>query len=96
MKTRGAILNQSPGEWEVVELDLEEPRQNELLLKMAASGLCHSDDHIAKGDSGVKDFPFAGGHEGSAVVAAVGPHGDLRCFQPEQRHPLDAGNVPPW
>ena len=74
MRTRGAVLKQSPGQWEVVDIDLDEPRQGELLLKMAASGLCHSDDHIAKGDSGVEHFPFAGGHEGSGVVVGVGPN----------------------
>ena len=44
MKTKTAIMRQSPGEWEVVEVDLEPPRQGEVLLKMYASGLCHSDD----------------------------------------------------
>ncbi|MDH4148133.1 MAG: NDMA-dependent alcohol dehydrogenase [Acidimicrobiia bacterium] len=74
MKTRGAVIRSTPGEWEIVDLELDEPRQGELLLEMAASGLCHSDDHVAKGDSGVEMFPFAGGHEGSGVVAAVGPN----------------------
>ena len=74
MKTRGAVLRQSPGEWEIVEIDIEEPRQNELLIKMTASGLCHSDDHLAKGDTQVEAFPFAGGHEGAGVVAAIGPN----------------------
>ncbi|MCP4226444.1 MAG: NDMA-dependent alcohol dehydrogenase [Actinomycetia bacterium] len=74
MKTRGAVLRQTPGEWEIVELDLDEPRQGELILKMAATGLCHSDDHHAKGDTTIDMFPFAGGHEGSGRVAAVGPN----------------------
>jgi len=74
MKTRGAVLHSSPGEWEIVELDIDDPRQGELLIKMAASGLCHSDDHHAKGDTIIENFPFAGGHEGAGVVAAVGPN----------------------
>ncbi|MGF1598029.1 MAG: NDMA-dependent alcohol dehydrogenase [Acidimicrobiales bacterium] len=74
MKTRGAVLMSSPGEWEIVELDLEEPRQGELLIDLVASGLCHSDDHHAKGDSNVEIFPFAGGHEGAGIVAGVGPN----------------------
>ncbi len=73
MKTRGAVLRSTPGEWEIVELDIEDPRQGELLVKLTASGLCHSDDHVAKGDSGVGKFPFAGGHEGAGVVVEVGP-----------------------
>jgi NDMA-dependent alcohol dehydrogenase len=79
MKTRSAVISQaptkeSPGTYEVVEIDLEEPRQGEILVKMAASGLCHSDDHIATGDIPVATYPFIGGHEGSGVVEQVGPN----------------------
>jgi S-(hydroxymethyl)glutathione dehydrogenase/alcohol dehydrogenase len=59
---------------EVVELELDGPRQSELLVKMAASGLCHSDDHIVKGDLPSKMYPMCMGHEGSGVVREVGPH----------------------
>ena len=74
MKTRGAVLMSTPSEWEIVELDIEKPRQGELLVKLSASGLCHSDDHHAKGDTSVDQFPFAGGHEGAGVVVEVGPN----------------------
>jgi S-(hydroxymethyl)glutathione dehydrogenase/alcohol dehydrogenase len=74
MKTRGAIVRQAPGKYEVVDLELDEPRQGELQVKMVASGLCHSDDHIATGDIPVGVYPFAGGHEGGGVVEAVGPN----------------------
>lgn len=73
MKTRGAVLFEAPGEWEIVELEVEEPRQDELLVQMVAAGLCHSDDHYAKADS-EGPLPLAGGHEGAGVVAAVGPN----------------------
>jgi len=63
-----------PGEYEVVDLELDSPRQGELLVAMVASGLCHSDDHVAKGDSPVAIYPYCGGHEGAGVVEAVGPH----------------------
>jgi S-(hydroxymethyl)glutathione dehydrogenase/alcohol dehydrogenase len=74
MKTRGAVLHASPGKWEIAEIDVEEPRHGELLLKMVASGLCHSDDHMATGDMPPGMLPMAGGHEGAGVVAAVGPN----------------------
>jgi S-(hydroxymethyl)glutathione dehydrogenase/alcohol dehydrogenase len=74
MKTRGAVLTRAPGKWEIAELDVDEPRQGELLLKMAATGLCHSDDHVATGDLPIDLFPIAGGHEGAGVVEAVGPN----------------------
>ncbi len=75
MLTKAAVLFNQPGKWEVAELELEPPRQGELLIKMAAAGLCHSDDHIATGDLPVPSvgLPIAGGHEGAGVVAEIGP-----------------------
>src|SRR3954464_12872289 len=74
MHTRGAIIRQAPGTYEVVDLEVEDPRQGEIQVEMTASGLCHSDDHIATGDIPVGMYPFCGGHEGAGVVSAVGPH----------------------
>lgn len=73
MRTRGAVLFDAPGEWQIVDIDVEPPRQGELLIKMVAAGLCHSDDHYVKGDT-VAPLPLAGGHEGAGIVAEVGPH----------------------
>ncbi|MBL7496373.1 NDMA-dependent alcohol dehydrogenase [Frankia sp. CNm7] len=76
MRTRAAVLFEQPGKWEITEVELEPPRQDELLIRVAAAGLCHSDDHIATGDLSVADgsLPMAGGHEGAGIVEAVGPH----------------------
>ena len=74
MRTRGAVIKQAPGTYEVVDLEVDDPRQGELQVTMTASGLCHSDDHVATGDIPVGVYPFCGGHEGSGVVTAVGPH----------------------
>ena len=41
---------------------------------VAAGGLCHSDDHVAKGDAPAAYLPRCGGHEGAGVVEEVGPH----------------------
>lgn len=73
MKTTGAVLFEAPGRWELAEIEIEEPRQNELLIEMTAAGLCHSDDHYVKGDS-IAPLPLAGGHEGAGVVLEVGPN----------------------
>jgi len=74
MKTTGAVLRETPGEWQLAELDIEEPRQGELLIEMRAAGLCHSDDHYAKGDTPPASFPFVGGHEGAGEVIGIGPN----------------------
>ena len=74
MRTRGAVVTKAPGSYECVDLDVDDPRQGELLVRMAASGLCHTDDHIATGDIPMGTYPVAGGHEGAGVVEAVGPN----------------------
>lgn len=75
VKTRAAIVRQQPAaEFEVVDLELDDPRQGEILVKLVASGLCHSDYHLLTGDSVPQHLPMVGGHEGTGVVEAVGPN----------------------
>jgi NDMA-dependent alcohol dehydrogenase len=74
MLTRAAILRESPGEFEVVALELDDPRQGELRVKLVAAGLCHSDDHFRAGDNVAGHYPLVCGHEGAGIVEAVGPH----------------------
>jgi len=74
MKTRAAVLRGVPSEWEIAEVEFDEPRQGELGVKMVASGLCHSDDHVAQGDTVREMYPMIGGHEGAGVVTKVGPN----------------------
>jgi S-(hydroxymethyl)glutathione dehydrogenase/alcohol dehydrogenase len=57
-----------------MDIEVEDPRQNELLVRMVASGLCHSDDHIATGDIKAGTYPFCGGHEGAGIIERVGPN----------------------
>jgi len=71
-KTRAGIARGPHRGWELVELDLDEPKAHEVRVRFHAAGLCHSDDHITAGDAPVR-FPMVGGHEGSGVVEAVGP-----------------------
>jgi len=75
MKTRAAVLWQVGGPWKVEELELDPPRDGEVLVQLAASGLCHSDDHALTGDTPCP-FPIVGGHEGAGVVVDVGPNVD--------------------
>lgn len=67
-------MRSAPGKWEVVDIEFDEPRQGELQVKLVASGLCHSDDHIATGDSILDRYPIIGGHEGAGIVEKVGPN----------------------
>lgn len=72
--TRTAVLREAPGRYETVTLEVDDPRQGEVTVKLVAAGLCHSDDHVATGDVPVDTYPFAGGHEGAGVVTKVGPN----------------------
>jgi Zn-dependent alcohol dehydrogenase len=49
VKSRAAILRAAPGKWEVVELEVEDPRQDEVMVELAACGLCRSEVHLASG-----------------------------------------------
>lgn len=72
--TRAAIIREQPGDFEIADILLDDPRQGEILVEMAVSGLCHSDYHLVTGDSVPQIMPFIGGHEGTGTVQEVGPH----------------------
>ncbi len=71
MKTDAAVLWKVGGSWEIEELDLDPPNDREVLVELAASGLCHTDDHSVTGDVPTY-LPSVGGHEGAGVVVEVG------------------------
>lgn len=72
MKTKAAVLRGVEQDWEVVELDLDPPKEHEVLIRFVAAGLCHSDEHLRHGDI-IPRFPMVGGHEGAGIIEEVGP-----------------------
>lgn len=77
MRSRAAILRSYGGPWSVEDFELDPPRAGEVLIQMAAAGLCHSDEHIRQGHLAPPSqlapaAPTIGGHEGSGVVVQVG------------------------
>ncbi len=71
MKTKGAVLWGVKEEWSVEEIELGDPVAGEVQVRLAASGLCHSDEHLVTGATPV-GFPALGGHEGAGIVTKVG------------------------
>ena len=71
MKTKAAILWEVNTPWSVEEIELDPPKESEVLVKIAASGMCHSDEHLVTGDLPF-ELPIIGGHEGAGVVEQVG------------------------
>jgi len=72
MKTRAAVLRAVGQPFEITELELDEPKAGEVLIRYVAAGLCHSDEHLRHGDI-VPRFPVVGGHEGAGIIEKVGP-----------------------
>ena len=73
MKTRTAVIY-APGEpIRVEEIELDPPRDHEVLVRMVAAGICHSDYHIISGEL-PSYLPLALGHEGAGIVEAIGPN----------------------
>jgi S-(hydroxymethyl)glutathione dehydrogenase/alcohol dehydrogenase len=72
MKTKAAVLWELNAPWSIEDIELDAPGPNEVLVKLAASGMCHSDEHLVTGDLPF-ELPIIGGHEGAGVVQAVGP-----------------------
>ena len=50
MKCRAAVIRGVGMDWEIREIDLDPPRNGEVLVRMAVAGICHSDDHLFTGD----------------------------------------------
>lgn len=102
MKIKAAVLREYKVPMEIEELELAEPREHEVQVKMLACGFCHSDLSVWRGDI-PQDVPMVPGHEACAVVEKIGPGvtklkpGDRvigcwmvpcgHCFQCRRGHP---------
>lgn len=72
MKIKAAVLTAPKQPFTIEELDLDTPQQGEVLVRLAASGVCHSDYHLVTGDT-QHPLPVIAGHEGAGIVEAIGP-----------------------
>jgi len=72
MKIRAAVLEEFGKPLEVQEVDLAEPRAGEVLVRLVACGVCHTDMYSASGADPSGYAPTVLGHEGAGVVERVG------------------------
>lgn len=72
MKTRAAVAFEAGKDLEIVEADLEGPREGEVLVEIKATGICHTDAFTLSGDDPEGAFPTILGHEGAGIVVEVG------------------------
>lgn len=68
---KAAILEQVGGGFRLVELEVSKPLDHEVLIEVRASGLCHSDQHVATVETGFP-MPLLLGHEVAGVVVSIG------------------------
>ena len=73
MKTRAAVAFEAKKPLEIVELDLEGPKEGEVLVEIMATGICHTDAYTLDGFDSEGIFPSILGHEGAGIVREVGP-----------------------
>ena len=74
MKTRAAVAHKAGEPLTIEEVDLEGPREGEVLVEVKATGICHTDAFTLSGDDPEGIFPAILGHEGAGVVVDVGPN----------------------
>jgi S-(hydroxymethyl)glutathione dehydrogenase/alcohol dehydrogenase len=82
MDIKAAVLWEIGGDWKIEDVTLDPPGPGEVLVELAATGLCHSDEHLVTGDMamppelkellGFPQYPIIGGHEGAGTVVEVG------------------------
>ena len=72
MKTRAAIAYKAGAKLEIETIDLDGPRDSEVLIEIMATGICHTDAFTLSGDDPEGEFPAVLGHEGAGIVREIG------------------------
>ena len=72
MKSRAAVAFKAGEPLKIVEIDVQEPKAKEVMVKILFTSVCHTDAFTLSGDDPEGIFPAVLGHEGAGVVVAVG------------------------
>ena len=73
MKSRAAVAWEAGKPLVIEEIDVTGPKAGEVLIRMVATGVCHTDAFTLSGDDPEGIFPAVLGHEGGAIVEEIGP-----------------------
>jgi S-(hydroxymethyl)glutathione dehydrogenase/alcohol dehydrogenase len=73
MKSRAAVAWEAGKPLVIEEIDVAGPKAGEVLIRMVATGVCHTDAFTLSGDDPEGIFPAVLGHEGGAIVEEIGP-----------------------
>lgn len=72
MKSKAAVAFKAGEPLKIVEIDVQEPRENEVMVKILYTSVCHTDAYTLSGSDPEGIFPSVLGHEGAGVVVAIG------------------------
>ncbi len=72
IKTRAAVAWAAGEPLKIEEVDLAPPQKGEVLVRIVATGVCHTDAYTLSGDDPEGLFPVILGHEGAGIVEAIG------------------------
>ena len=72
MKTRAAVAREAGKPLSLETIDLDGPREGEVLVEIKATGICHTDEFTLSGADPEGIFPAILGHEGAGIVVDVG------------------------
>ncbi|WP_323768916.1 S-(hydroxymethyl)glutathione dehydrogenase/class III alcohol dehydrogenase [Marinovum sp.] len=73
MRTKAAVALEAGKPLEIMEVNLDGPKEGEVLVEIKATGICHTDEFTRSGADPEGLFPAILGHEGAGVVVEVGP-----------------------
>jgi S-(hydroxymethyl)glutathione dehydrogenase/alcohol dehydrogenase len=73
MQTRAAVARQAGQPLSLESVEIEGPREGEVMIEIKATGICHTDEFTLSGADPEGIFPAILGHEGAGVVVEVGP-----------------------
>ncbi|MBL9046028.1 MAG: S-(hydroxymethyl)glutathione dehydrogenase/class III alcohol dehydrogenase [Tabrizicola sp.] len=73
MRTRAAVAVAAGKPLQIMEVNLDDPKESEVLIEIKATGICHTDEFTLSGADPEGIFPSILGHEGAGVVVKCGP-----------------------
>jgi len=74
MEVKAAVVFEPAGEFKIETLELSEPRDDEVVVRIVATGICHTDLAAWAGHLPIPAPPSVFGHEGAGIVEKVGAH----------------------
>ena len=93
MRTRAAVAVAAGQPLQIMEVNLDDPKEGEVLIEIKATGICHTDEFTLSGADPEGLFPAILGHEGAGVVVEMRAGGQV-AEAGRSRHPAVHARMP--